>query len=216
MTYSDDFVTVYDDVCDPQAIYAMKNSMHMNLNKFFADQKDWGNANLQTPALRGAEVIVGKNSKATYPTGHVIDRLIHAVLEKVNFNYGWVRVNERFYPPGSEMSWHCDGSHLVGAATLYLNNYWHTDWGGEFVYVKKHLEVPPEWQPYMLEADDYANQIAIDSECGLVYPKFNRLVVTEGDVMHKINRIDNRAKARYALQFHFHHDTEVVSTFLDA
>lgn len=217
MTYSDDFVSVYDGVCDEQLLYAMKNSMNMNLNKFYADEKDWGNRDLQVPGLRGAQVIVGDHKEKNFPTGHIIDKLINSVLECVDLDYGWVRVNERFYPPKSEMSWHCDGAHLMGAATLYLNEFWHTDWGGEFVYVKEHLDVHPEWQPYMLETDDYASRVATDSECGLVYPKFNRLVITKGDVMHKVNKIDERAKGRYALQFHFHHATEMkaTSSFLD-
>jgi hypothetical protein len=220
MTYSDDYVTVVDDVCDPNVIQAIKVQYNNNLNAFYADDKDWGNSKLQKhPGLRGRQIIAGKHKEADYPSGHIIDKLIHAVLEKIDFEWGWVRVDERLYTPGSEMSWHCDGAHLAGAATLYLNDYWHTDWGGEFIYAKKNLEVHPQWQPFMLETDDYANEVAINNELGCVYPKFNRLVITNGDVMHKINRIDERAKARYALQFHFHYETEMIATkassFLD-
>ena len=206
MTYSNEFVKVYDDVLEnPQWLVAIKTSMNVNINKFYADQKDWGNDKLQVPGLRGYQVICGEHEEKNFPTGLPIDKAIEAVLDKVDFEWGWVRVNERFYPPGSEMSWHCDGLHLAGAATLYLNEYWHTDWGGEFVYVKQNLDVHPDWQPYMLETDEYANRVAIDNECGIIYPRFNRLVVANGDVMHKINRIDERAKGRYALQFHFHY-----------
>ena len=219
MTYSNEYVKVYDDVCDARYMEALRNSYNANLNHFYADKKDWGNSNLQTvPGLRGRQVIVGKHENKNFPTGQLIDHVIRAVLDRVQFDYGWVRVDERIYMPGSEMSWHCDGLHLQGAATLYLND-WHTDWGGEFIYVKSHCDVHPNWEPYALETDNYASNYAIDNECGVVYPKSNRLVLIEGDVMHKINRIDERAKARYALQFHFHYDSEMsateASSFLD-
>jgi hypothetical protein len=78
-------------------------------------------------------------------------------------NYVWTRL--------SYIPWHNDG-HVRSAITIYLNENWHKDWGGIFLFMEKESE---QIKGYI--------------------PKFNSAVRNESGIMHSTTIISSDAEA---------------------
>lgn len=80
-------------------------------------------------------------------------------------------------PAGSCINWHTDTGHSR-AATIYLNEIWEADWGGQFVY----------------RFDD-------DEEPRSITPRFNTAVCIETPLKHRTLRVSEEAgEMRFSLQ----------------
>jgi hypothetical protein len=80
----------------------------------------------------------------------------------------------------SGMGMHTD-SHTDTAITLYLNDVWHSDWGGDFTFYASH--------------DDFENGLGHTAS-----PRPNRMVVNHSTIDHKVNYCSATAQDRVTLQ----------------
>jgi hypothetical protein len=80
--------------------------------------------------------------------------------------YGWIR--------GSYIPWHCDG-HFKFGATIYLNEYWNSDWGGYFAY-----------------------EDGLEIKC--VKPEFNKMAIIIPPIQHTVFNTTSDAPIRETIQ----------------
>jgi hypothetical protein len=78
----------------------------------------------------------------------------------------------------SYIPWHND-SHVKGALTVYLNEYWDDNWGGYFMYKNENEEI------------------------SAIKPKTNLGIVQMGELKHSVSTININAENRITLQTFF-------------
>lgn len=101
------------------------------------------------------------------------------LTEVIQGRTGWkvARLMMYFWTRLSYIPWHNDG-HVHAGLTLYLNEFWHDDWGGLFMYVS-------------------------GAEIHAIKPVRNLAVLQEGNVRHSVSTINMDADTRVTVQAFF-------------
>ena len=129
--------------------------------------------------LYNSQDVKGKSKLEKYPK-EVINLIseyqdgVFKYLKKINYNIDdidYLVTMPYKWPSGSSILWHDDGQWDLGLS-LYLNHSWSLNCGGEL----------------MLENGKW------------VYPAFNRCVIIQKKIEHRVNEILTGCKNRYSLQ----------------
>lgn len=117
--------------------------------------------------------------KIYYIDPTIDSEIYNMVSEKMKKEFGMEikAILFHFWTNGSYINWHNDHGH-GGAATVYLNYKWETDWGGLFTY-------------------------EIDNKLGIEKPKYNKCVFQSGEVLHATTPVTENAPIRKSLQVFF-------------
>lgn len=86
------------------------------------------------------------------------------------------------YQPGAELTWHNDG-HLPGAYTFYIHDDWESNWGGELM-----ISDPVKTEVPSRGVLDHRQDVLDPGMGRYVMPIPNRLVIMEGNEIHKVAR----------------------------
>ena len=114
------------------------------------------------------------------------------------------------YLSGSELSWHRDGALGGGAYSFYIHNEWRHTWGGNLLVADSSTKVTSiNPLPGTSMEDMIGKQYNVrsrtwnlDDESGMIMnpgygryfaPLPNRLMITTGEVVHKVERVDQSA-----------------------
>ena len=110
------------------------------------------------------------------------------------------------YMSGAELSWHRDGALGGGAYSFYIHNDWRHTWGGNLLIASPDTEFHSNKPSEGTSAEDMLGGYGIMSRVWdlseessmILNPGFgryfaplpNRLMITTGDTMHKVERVD--------------------------
>lgn len=172
--------TIKTEIADESCIlnYVEQSADAPNSDTVLSEKEHYGLVNSKYYLLKGPSVniILQQLIDKKYAAASVID----------NWD-GMLRYHENKAPYGAK--WHLDGLYehddsldYVGI-TIFLNNTWHVNYGGMFVY-KETKE---------------------DTQGIFVEPIGNRIIINSNDLTHAVTPITNNEVTRYSLQMFINH-----------
>lgn len=95
------------------------------------------------------------------------------------------------WQPNSGMSRHLDSSYKF-AATIYLNNYWNIEWGGNFLYYKKpNIDWNTPEEDYMYDYENWS----------IIVPEHKTMILNTDKLLHMVTPISPFCpELRYTIQ----------------
>ena len=210
VVYTDSDITIIDNFLDSETLAKVREQSEcLKMKKLeLGDDKVY---KMNTGDIYKSEKKYWSNKT---PWNNNFEPFMEQLLEFVHNNksclpekqYEKVSCMLHVYMSGSELSWHRDGALGGGAYSFYIHNDWSHTWGGNLLIAspdtKFHSNKPSEGT----SAEDMLGGYGILSrvwdlseESSLIMnpgfgryfaPLPNRLMITTGDTMHKVERVD--------------------------
>ena len=210
VVYTDSDITIIDNFLDSETLAKVREQSEcLKMKKLeLGDDKVY---KMNTGDIYKSEKKYWSNKT---PWNNNFEPFMEQLLEFVHNNksclpekqYEKVSCMLHVYMSGSELSWHRDGALGGGAYSFYIHNDWRHTWGGNLLIAssdtKFHSNNPSEGT----SAEDMLGGYGILSrvwdlseESSLIMnpgfgryfaPLPNRLMITTGDTMHKVERVD--------------------------
>jgi Rps23 Pro-64 3,4-dihydroxylase Tpa1-like proline 4-hydroxylase len=101
--------------------------------------------------------------------------------------YNYLEINLYVWHKNSSISLHCDSNSIFGA-TIYLNQFWHPEWGGMFIW-------------YDFFENKNSDDVFVTQDPNIIMPKRNTMILNNKSEYHMVSNINPCAQDnRYTLQ----------------
>ena len=116
-----------------------------------------------------------------------LSKKIENELKKYFPSYNYLEVSFYVWYKNSSISLHCDSNSIFGA-TIYLNEFWHPEWGGFFMWYENFL-------------DKSLDEIFLNQNPNTILPKRNVMILNDKKEYHMVTNINPCSSSnRYTIQ----------------
>lgn len=214
ITYKDDNITIVDNFLDQETLDKVRDQSEcLKMKKLeIGDDKVY--------KMNVGDIYKSENKYWTdkLPWNNNFEPFIHELmsfvktgdtcLPKVEFDK--ISCMLHVYLTGAELSWHKDGALGGGAYSFYIHDEWKHTWGGNLMVADLSTKVEPQLpmegtsmedmigRDYKLRSRTWNLSKERDMIMNPGYGKYfaplpNRLMITTGEVVHKVERVDQSA-----------------------
>jgi Rps23 Pro-64 3,4-dihydroxylase Tpa1-like proline 4-hydroxylase len=163
-------IFINNNFLEKQLIIDIKNFIRNNVNSFnWKTNLSWGKNIVKTSSQVSAFNLTNEKKFSEKILGYYKEHLKNKKFNPMIFYYVWHNL--------SYIPFHKD-DHAVIASTIYLNEDWHEDYGGLFLY-------------------------KTNDEIRAIVPEFNKCIVNKNNVAHATTLITTNAPYRETLQLFF-------------
>lgn len=152
------------------------------------------------------------------PWNNNFEPFIHKLIDFIKNNKTCLPADEfekiscmlHVYLSGSELSWHRDGALGGGAYSFYIHDEWRHTWGGNLLIADSSTKMVPQKPMEGTSMEDMLGKaynvrsrtwnlkeesdMTMDPGHGRYFaPIPNRLMITTGEIVHKVERVDQSA-----------------------
>ena len=214
VTYQDQNITIVDNFLDEDTLALVRDqSETLKMNKLeLGDDKAY---KLNTGVIYKSENKYWSNKR---PWNNNFEPFMEQLLEFINSSksclpeQAWEKVScmLHVYMSGAELGWHRDGALGGGAYSFYIHDEWRHTWGGNLMVSDSTTKLDrTEPLPGTVLEDMIGRDYGIRSRTWdlrkeskqVLTPGFgryfapvpNRLMITTGETIHKVERVDTAA-----------------------
>lgn len=214
ITHNDENITIVDNFLDDDTLLKVRDQSEcLKMEKLqLGDDKVY--------KLNVGEIYKSENKYWTHklPWNNNFEPFIHRLVDFIAQNktclpkekFDKISCMLHVYLKGSELSWHRDGALGGGAYSFYIHDEWRHTWGGNLMIADSTTKMKPTRKMPGTVLEDMLGReynarsrtwnLKTESEMVMTpghgryfAPLPNRLMITTGEIVHKVERVDSTA-----------------------